>query len=85
MDGFVRKRKKVGKPVMYIHPVTGEYRVPASDEQEMPLRYKMLGYERREFNSYHEHAAWCKSKGLVNHYIEGIGDDKDAQVSRWGY
>lgn len=85
MDGFVKKRYKVGKPVVYIHPVTGDYKIPASEEQEMPLRYKMQGYERREFNSYFEHAAWCKSKGLVNHYAEDVRDDGDVQKNRWGY
>lgn len=73
------------RPVIYIHPVTGEIKYPMKGDVEMPLRYKMLGYERREFNSYLEHASWCRSKGLVNHAVEGISVDIDAQKNRWGY
>ena len=73
------------RPVIYIHPVTGDYKIPGRNDVEMPLRYKMQGYERREFASYHEHAAWCKSKGLVNHAIEGIKEDQDIQKNRWNY
>jgi len=81
MDNFVRTRKKNGKPVIYIHPITGDYKVPMEPDAAMPLRYKMQGYERREFNSYFEHNAWCRSKGLVNHYAEGVRNDDDVAHS----
>ena len=74
------------RPVLWIHPVTGEYKVPGRNDVEMPLQYKMQGYERREFNSYFEHQQWMRSKGLVNHAAEGISVDRDALgKNRWGY
>jgi len=85
MYGFVKRRKRVGKPVIWIHPVTGDYKIPPADDCPIPDRYKLQGYERREFNSYFEHSAWCKSKGLVNHYAEDVRDDGDIQKNRWGY
>lgn len=84
MDAFVRTLKKRGKPRVWIHPVLGEPKFPMGDEP-MPLRYKQQGYEERVFESYFEHKQWCKSKGLVNHALEGIKDEDDAQLSRWGY
>ena len=74
------------RPVIYIHPVTGDYKIPGRNDVEMPLRYKMQGYERREFDSYFEHQRWMKSKGLVNHAAEGIREHEDALgKNRWGY
>jgi len=82
---FSFKRAKRGKVVLWIHPISGEYRVPPDDQVEMPLRYRMQGYERKEFNSYFEHMAWMKSKGLVNHATEDVPDDGDIQRNKWGY
>ena len=74
------------KPVIYIHPVTGEYRIPGRNDTDMPLRYKMLGFERKEFSSYFEHQRWMRSKGLINHAAEGIPVHEDAlKKNNWGY
>jgi hypothetical protein len=84
MDFTVSKKKRPGKPRIWIHPVTGEPKFPMADEP-MPDRYKMLGYEEKVFDSYFEHQRWCKSKGLVNHAADGIREGNDIQKNRWGY
>ena len=77
---------KRDQPTVWIHPVTGEYRIPGRNDIAMPLRYKMLGYEEKRFNSYFEHQTWMKSKGLINHAAEGIPVHEDAlKKNRWGY
>lgn len=77
---------KKDRPVIYIHPVTGDYKVPMKAEVDMPLRYKMLGYERKEFDSYFDHQRWMRSKGLICHKTEDISVDKDALgTNKWGY
>lgn len=74
------------RPVIWINPITGEYRIPGRNDIDVPLHYKMRGFERREFNSYWEHKAWMKSKGLVNHAAEGIKEDEDClKKNKWGY
>lgn len=74
------------QPMIWIHPVTGDYKVPPTNDVEMPLRYKMQGYEERRFNSYAEHNRWCKSKGLVSHAAEGVRAYEDALgKNKWGY
>lgn len=74
------------QPVVWIHPVTGEYRIPGRNDIEMPLHYKMRGFEEKRFESYFEHKQWMKSKGLVNHAAEGIDVTSDALgKNRWGY
>lgn len=86
MDWFERTRKKYGKPIVWVHPLTGEYRIPPDEDAPMPERYKMQGYEVREFSSYFEHQKWCRDHGLVNHFVEGIKEDQDAlNKNRWGY
>lgn len=74
------------QPLIWVHPLTGDYKIPPTNDVEMPLRYKMQGYEERRFNSYMEHARWCASKNLVNHASEGVSVDKDALgTNKWGY
>jgi hypothetical protein len=86
VSNFVRKYHKHGKPTVWIHPVTGDYKIPPTDDTVMPLRYRMLGYEVREFHSYHEHQRWMKSKGLVCHATEDVRDDGDLLgKNKWGY
>lgn len=77
---------KKDRPVIYYNPVTGDYKIPMRTDVPMPSRYQMQGYERVEFNSYLEHAAWCRKRGLVNHMAEGIKVEDDALgKNRWGY
>lgn len=77
---------KSDQPMIWIHPVTGDYKVPPTNTAEMPLRYRMQGYEERRFNSYWEHQQWMKSKGLVNHRAEGIAVHEDVlKKNKWGY
>lgn len=79
------KSKPNRKPRIWVHPVNGEPRFPMGDE-DMPLRYRMQGYEEVIFNSYFDHQRWCKSKGLVNHAAEGVLADGDLLgTNRWGY
>lgn len=74
------------KPVIWLHPVTGDYKIPMHNTDPMPSRYEMAGYIRKEFDSSWEHASWMKKVGLVNHAAEGISVDKDALgKNRWGY
>lgn len=73
------------KPVVWVHPQTGEIKYPGRNDADMPLQYKAQGYERKEFTSYHEHQAFCRKNGLVNHRAEGIPVDKDVKKSRFGY
>lgn len=74
------------QPVIWINPVTGEYRIPGRNDAEMPQHYRDRGFEVRRFNSYFEHVQWMKSKGLINHAAEGIKDDEDALgKNKWGY
>lgn len=74
------------QPMVWEHPVTGEYKIPPSNDAQMPSRYELQGYVERRFSSYYEHAAWCRKHGLVNHQAEGITVDKDALgKNKWGY
>lgn len=74
------------KPVVWLHPVDGRYEIPPRNDVPMPSRYEMQGFVRKEFDSYFEHAQWCKKVGLVNHGAEGISVDKDALgKNKWGY
>lgn len=77
MDIYIPKRNKRGNPVLWLNPVTGDYRVPMDPDAPIPDKYKALGLERREFTSYHEHQSVCKKLGLVNHYDEDIRNDDD--------
>lgn len=86
MDWFVKARKKYGNPVVYVHPITGDYRIPLAPDEPMPERYKLQGYERREFTSYLEHQKWCNDHNLVNKYAEGISNEDDILgKNKWGY
>lgn len=85
MDVQFPKSKKHGKPVVWMNPVTGEYRIPPSDDVDMPLRYQMRGYVRHEFTSYFEHQAWMRKVGLRNHAAEDVRNDGDLLgKDRWG-
>lgn len=86
MDVQIIKRRKEGKAVVWLHPITGEYRIPPTDDAPMPSRYELQGFIRKEFNSYFEHQAWCKKVGLRNHAAEDVKDDGDLlKKNAWGY
>ena len=83
---IIKRTQKVGKPTIWIHPVTGEYKIPMHETDPMPQRYRDQGFERRVFNSYFEHKRWMESKGLICHATEDVPDDGDALgKNRWGY
>lgn len=73
------------KPVLYIHPVTGQIEFPMRNDRPIPDRYSRQGFERKEFNSYQEHKKFCKDNGLVNQKAEDTPKHKDLQKSKWGY
>ncbi len=77
MEVFFPRRKKSGNPVVYIHPVTGEYEIPMNPDVPIPLRYAVRGFIKKEFTSYHEHTSWMKQVGLVNHATEDVRNDGD--------
>src|SRR4029077_14359320 len=60
------------RPILWIHPKTGEVRYPGRNDGVMPKYYSEQGYEKKEFTSYQEHQNFCDSKYLVNHAVEGI-------------
>lgn len=86
MDVHFPKSRKYGKVVVWEkdNPIPGDYKIPPVDDAPMPSRYEIQGYKRKEL-SYWDHKAFCKRHGLVNHAMEGVRDDNDLQVSRWGY
>lgn len=85
MDGYVRKRPKHGKAVVWENDITGEYRIPPTDDAPMPSRYQIRGFVRKEL-TYWEHKAFCKRHGLVNHALEDVRNDGDALgKNKWGY
>lgn len=68
---------RLGIPVLWINDVTGDYKVPMDPDVDIPLRYKMQGFVRKEYPSYFEHKQICKKLGLVNHRDEGVRNDDD--------
>jgi len=81
-----RTYKKQGKPVVWLNPITGDYKIPPRDDLPMPSRYELQGYVRKVFDSYFEHQSWMKKVGLVNHAAEDVRNDGDIlNRNRWGY
>lgn len=68
--------------VVYEHPETGKIIYPGKNDVVMPLRYRTLGYQRKELTSLSEVDKFSKAHGVVNeraHYDRGSGrgyDDK---------
>jgi len=66
--------------VVYEHPVTGEVRYPARNDQPMPERYRQQGFEQRELRSLREVDRFSKEHGMINeraHYNSGNGYDQE--------
>lgn len=61
------------RPTVWENPTTGEKRFLHTDY--MAKHYESQGFQKREFNSYHEHKRWCDVNGYVNHAVEGIKDE----------
>ena len=66
--------------VVYEHPVTKHVVYPGRNDQPMPERYRVSGYQRKEMRTLREIDRFSETHGLVNeraNYNSGNGYDGD--------